>query len=74
MVRGQADAGHDGRQALEEAQQAIQELFKKIRDIKEKAERSEDMVLWEGMGTGECDFNSGASRHLVQGQEDHGGH
>ena len=51
VVRGQADVGHDGRQALEEAQQTIQELFKKIRDIKEKAERSEDMVppgrVWE---------------------------
>lgn len=57
MVRGQADAGHDGRQALEEAQQTIQELFKKIRDIKEKAERSEDMVAMGGHGDLMDEFN-----------------
>ena len=44
VVRGQADGGHDGRQALEEAHQAIQELFGRIRNIKEKAEQSEHMV------------------------------
>lgn len=44
VVRGQAEVGHDGRQALEEAQQAIQELFQRIRNIKEKAEQSEHMV------------------------------
>ena len=44
VVRGQADGGHAGRQALEEAHQAIQELFGRIRNIKEKAEQSEHMV------------------------------
>uniref|UniRef100_A0A8C4R618 Vacuolar protein sorting-associated protein 53 homolog n=1 Tax=Eptatretus burgeri TaxID=7764 RepID=A0A8C4R618_EPTBU len=44
VVRGQSNVGQDGRQALEEAQQSIQELFTKIRDIKEKAEKSEQMV------------------------------
>jgi hypothetical protein len=44
VVRGQADVGHDGRQALEEAQLTIQELFGRIRNIKEKAEHSEHMV------------------------------
>jgi len=44
VVRGQADGGHDGRQALEEAHQAIQELFGRIRNIKEKADQSEHMV------------------------------
>ena len=44
VVRGQADSGHDGRLALEEAHRAIQELFGRIRNIKEKAERSEIMV------------------------------
>lgn len=44
VVRGQADVGHDGRQALEEAHIAIQELFGRIRNIKEKAEQSEHMV------------------------------
>ena len=36
--------GEDGRHALEEAQKAIQELFTKIKDIKDKAEKSEEMV------------------------------
>ena len=36
--------GECGRQALEEAQKAIQELFAKIKDIKDKAEKSEEMV------------------------------
>lgn len=31
-------------QALEEAQKAIQQLFGKIKDIKDKAEKSEQMV------------------------------
>lgn len=44
VVRDQADTGHDGRQALEEAQQAIEKLFGRIRNIKEKAEHSELMV------------------------------
>lgn len=44
VVRGQADTGHDGRQALEEAQEAIEKLFGRIRNIKEKAEQSEHMV------------------------------
>ncbi|XP_070571554.1 vacuolar protein sorting-associated protein 53 homolog [Ptychodera flava] len=44
VVRGQTNAGQDGREALEEAQKAIQELFKRIKDIKEKAEQSETMV------------------------------
>ena len=44
VVRGQADVGHDGRQALEEVQEAIHELFGRIRNIKQKAEHSEHMV------------------------------
>ena len=44
VVRGQADVGHDGGQALGEAQHSIAELFGRIRSIKEKAERSEHMV------------------------------
>lgn len=34
-------------QALEEAQVAIQQLFGKIKDIKDKAEKSEQMVSTE---------------------------
>ncbi|KAK3728895.1 hypothetical protein QZH41_010187, partial [Actinostola sp. cb2023] len=44
VVRGQTNIGHEGRQALEEAQGAIQQLFDKIKDIKEKADKSEHMV------------------------------
>uniref|UniRef100_A0A8C2KDC9 VPS53 subunit of GARP complex n=1 Tax=Cyprinus carpio TaxID=7962 RepID=A0A8C2KDC9_CYPCA len=50
VVRGQNNVGQDGRQlslwfhALEEAQKAIQQLFGKIKDIKDKAEKSEQMV------------------------------
>ena len=44
MVRGQANSGHDGGVALGEVHLAIQELFGRIRNIKEKAEQSEHMV------------------------------
>ncbi|KAM4822298.1 vacuolar protein sorting-associated protein 53 homolog isoform X1 [Urocitellus parryii] len=44
VVRSQTNVGQDGRQALEEAQKAIQQLFGKIKDIKDKAEKSEQMV------------------------------
>ncbi|XP_016412513.1 vacuolar protein sorting-associated protein 53 homolog isoform X1 [Sinocyclocheilus rhinocerous] len=44
VVRGQTNVGQDGRQVLEEAQKAIQQLFGKIKDIKDKAEKSEQMV------------------------------
>ncbi|XP_071094311.1 vacuolar protein sorting-associated protein 53 homolog [Haliotis cracherodii] len=44
VVRGQTNVGEEGRQALEEAQKAIQDLFTKIKDIKDKAEKSEEMV------------------------------
>ncbi|KAK7481576.1 hypothetical protein BaRGS_00027225 [Batillaria attramentaria] len=44
VVRGQTNVGEEGRQALVEAQRAIQDLFTKIKDIKDKAEKSEEMV------------------------------
>ena len=44
VVRGQTNVGEEGRGALVEAQQAIQDLFSKIKHIKDKAEKSEDMV------------------------------
>lgn len=43
-MRGQTNVGEEGREALVEAQRAIQDLFTKIRDIKDKAEKSEEMV------------------------------
>ncbi|XP_064648939.1 vacuolar protein sorting-associated protein 53 homolog isoform X2 [Lineus longissimus] len=44
VVRGQTNVSEDGRHALEEAQKAIQQLFARIKDIKDKAEKSEEMV------------------------------
>jgi len=44
VVRGQTNVGEEGRHSLEEAQNAILQLFTKIRDIKDKAEKSEAMV------------------------------
>lgn len=44
VVRGQIVASEDGRQALDEAQKIIKQLFVHITDIKERAEKSEEMV------------------------------
>ncbi|KAG5887080.1 hypothetical protein JTB14_018250 [Gonioctena quinquepunctata] len=44
VVRGQIAASEDGRQALDEAQKVIKQLFTHITDIKERAEKSEEMV------------------------------
>eukprot|EP01135_Chromosphaera_perkinsii_P011260 Nk52_evm41s2367 gene=Nk52_evmTU41s2367 len=44
VVRNQTYYGHDGQNALNGAQDAIQELFGRVKDIKKKAELSEIMV------------------------------
>lgn len=44
VVRGQTMSSQDGRLALEEAQRSIKQLFSHIKDIKAKAEKSEDVV------------------------------
>ena len=44
VVRGQTNVGEDGKVALEEAQRAIKDLFTRIKDIKDKSEKSEQMV------------------------------
>ncbi|XP_067145474.1 vacuolar protein sorting-associated protein 53 homolog isoform X2 [Centruroides vittatus] len=44
VIRGQTNVGCDGKEALEEAQKSIQQLFARIKDIKDKAEKSEQMV------------------------------
>ena len=44
VVRGQTNVSEEGRQALEQAQLAIQHLFSGIKDIKAKANKSEEMV------------------------------
>lgn len=49
VVRGQTNVGEEGKDSLEEAQKAILQLFSKIKDIKDKAEKSEAMVRLTGM-------------------------
>lgn len=44
VIHGQVDASREGRQALAETQQIIQELFVHIKEIKEQAVKSEEMV------------------------------
>uniref|UniRef100_A0A6P7FZ03 Vacuolar protein sorting-associated protein 53 homolog n=1 Tax=Diabrotica virgifera virgifera TaxID=50390 RepID=A0A6P7FZ03_DIAVI len=44
VVRGQITASEEGKQALEEAQKVIRLLFTHITDIKQQAEKSEEMV------------------------------
>ena len=43
-MREQKSAGGDGKESLQEAQLAIQELFSRIKDIKTRSEKSEEMV------------------------------
>lgn len=44
VIRSQISASQDGRQALDESQKVIKQLFIHIKDIKERAEKSEEMV------------------------------
>ncbi|KAK9876119.1 hypothetical protein WA026_011236 [Henosepilachna vigintioctopunctata] len=44
VIHGQVEASQEGREALEEAQRVIKELFIHIKDIKEQAVKSEEMV------------------------------
>lgn len=44
VVRGQTNVGQDGRVALDNAQKVIRQLFIHIKDIKDKAEQSEETV------------------------------
>ncbi|XP_043255930.1 vacuolar protein sorting-associated protein 53 homolog [Colletes gigas] len=44
VVRGQTNVGQDGRAALEDAQKVIKQLFVHTKDIKDKAEQSEEVV------------------------------
>ncbi|KAI6647970.1 Vacuolar protein sorting-associated protein 53-like [Oopsacas minuta] len=44
IVHGEAGVGYEGEVALSEARDAINKLFSRIKDIKEKAETSEKMV------------------------------
>lgn len=44
VVRSQSGVGQDGKKALEDSQKVIMQLFSQVRDIKTKAEKSEEMV------------------------------
>ncbi|XP_012253433.2 vacuolar protein sorting-associated protein 53 homolog [Athalia rosae] len=44
VVRGQTNVGQDGRVALEDAHKVIRQLFVHVKDIKDKAEQSEETV------------------------------
>jgi hypothetical protein len=44
IIRRQSDSGYDGRQALEDAEKTIEVLFARIKNIREKAERTEQTV------------------------------
>ncbi|XP_011495471.1 PREDICTED: vacuolar protein sorting-associated protein 53 homolog [Ceratosolen solmsi marchali] len=44
VVRGQTNNNQDGKTALQDAQKAIRQLFIQIKDIKSKAEQSEETV------------------------------
>ncbi|KAL1502584.1 hypothetical protein ABEB36_007707 [Hypothenemus hampei] len=44
VIRSQIEGSKDGREALDEAQKVIKQLFIHIKDIKERAEKSEEMV------------------------------
>ena len=46
VVRGQTNVSEEGRESLEQAQLAIQQLFSGIKDIKTKANKSEEMVRY----------------------------
>ena len=81
VVRGQTNVGEDGKVALEEAQNAIRDLFSRIKDIKDKSEKSEQMVstiyevldccVYQPLISLHCDFNS---LSLFIGQRDHTRH
>eukprot|EP00026_Physarum_polycephalum_P002742 Phypoly_transcript_02750.p1 GENE.Phypoly_transcript_02750~~Phypoly_transcript_02750.p1 ORF type:complete len:836 (+),score=180.82 Phypoly_transcript_02750:116-2623(+) len=44
-VRNQSNVGVRGKKDLEDAKKSVNELFGKVKDIKEKAEKSEQMVM-----------------------------
>ncbi|KAF7380281.1 hypothetical protein HZH66_014636 [Vespula vulgaris] len=62
VVCGQTDIGQDGKAALEDAQKVIKQLFVHIKDIKDKAEQSEEEVKEITRDIKQLDF---AKRNLV---------
>lgn len=45
IIHNQTDTAENGKTSLEDAQKAIMHLFSQIKDIKQKAEKSEEMVI-----------------------------
>lgn len=45
IIHNQTEASETGKASLEDAQKAIMHLFSQIKDIKVKAEKSEEMVM-----------------------------
>ncbi len=44
IIHNQTDSAENGKSSLEDAQKAIMHLFSQIKDIKVKAEKSEEMA------------------------------
>ena len=62
-VRDQTSAGSSARKDIESGKQSVVELFVKVRDIKTKAEQSEQMVQEICRDIKSLDY---AKRHLTQ--------
>lgn len=63
LVRNQSNNSQDGKAALEEAQKSIRQLFVHIKDIKDKAEQSEETVKEITRDIKQLDF---AKKNLTQ--------
>ena len=63
LVRGQTTSSQDGKVALEDAQKAMRQLFVHIKDIKTKAEQSEETVKEITRDIKQLDF---AKKNLTQ--------
>ncbi|UYV74518.1 VPS53, partial [Cordylochernes scorpioides] len=75
VIRGQTATGQDGQVALDEAHRTIELLFIRIRDIKARAEKSEQMtvVLMGGQNRCLCGL-CGDMMICPPGEGDHQGH
>ena len=72
VVRGQTNVGEEGKEALEDAQRAIQELFSKIKEIKDKAEKSEEMVSGYNTVHRSLECSEGDTGTVLQNQGNQG--
>ena len=65
IIRRQSDSGYDGRQALEDAEKTIEVLFARIKNIREKAQRTEQTVSTGEEGTLELRKFVGGKEHSI---------